>query len=81
MILFSFFTVGYTVRDVMYIWNDKRQVAIAEDMKLSQFDLIATPSGNETDLVKSGIFILQVPLRYFTPISLHVMVSPLRSLR
>lgn len=43
--------VGYTSRDVIYQWNRARQVAIAEDMKLSQFDLIATPAANHTDTV------------------------------
>lgn len=36
---------GYTNRDVIYRWNrDRRGVAIAEDMKLSQFDLVGEPS-------------------------------------
>ncbi|XP_018333904.1 gamma-aminobutyric acid receptor alpha-like, partial [Agrilus planipennis] len=35
---------AYTSQDVVYQWNQNRQVAIAEDMKLSQFDLIATPA-------------------------------------
>lgn len=53
-------TVGYTSQDVIYRWNQHRQVAIAEDMKLSQFDLIATPAANHTDTVissdsKSGV--------------------------
>lgn len=46
-----FFSVGYTAQDVVYRWNGARQVAIAEDMKLSQFDLIATPAANHTDTV------------------------------
>jgi gamma-aminobutyric acid receptor subunit alpha len=46
--------VGYTTNDVVYRWNTARQVAIAEDMKLSQFDLIATPSANQTDILQSG---------------------------
>jgi len=46
--------VGYTTTDVVYRWNKARQVAIAEDMKLSQFDLIATPSDNQTDELPSG---------------------------
>ena len=46
--------VGYTTTDVEYRWNKARQVAIAEDMKLSQFDLIATPSDNQTDELQSG---------------------------
>lgn len=46
--------VGYTRSDVVYTWNRQRQVAIAEDMKLSQFDLIATPSANQTDALPPG---------------------------
>ncbi|KDR19290.1 Gamma-aminobutyric acid receptor alpha-like [Zootermopsis nevadensis] len=38
---------------VLLQWNKARQVAIAEDMKLSQFDLIATPSANQTDVLQS----------------------------
>ncbi|KAG8333696.1 Gamma-aminobutyric acid receptor subunit alpha-4 [Homalodisca vitripennis] len=51
--------VGYTVNDVLYVWNGKRQVAIADDMKLSQFDLIATPAANQTDMLKTGTKMLQ----------------------
>uniref|UniRef100_A0A0A9Y6I2 Gamma-aminobutyric acid receptor subunit alpha-6 n=1 Tax=Lygus hesperus TaxID=30085 RepID=A0A0A9Y6I2_LYGHE len=47
----KFGSFGYTVRDVIYTW---KQVDIAEDMKLSQFDLIGTPSANQTDQLKSG---------------------------
>ncbi|XP_063224961.1 gamma-aminobutyric acid receptor alpha-like [Bacillus rossius redtenbacheri] len=50
----KFGSFGYSARDVLYRWNGARQVAIAEDMKLSQFDLIDTPSANQTDLLKSG---------------------------
>lgn len=46
--------VGYTTRDVLYRWNPSRQVAIADDMKLSQFDLIANPAANHTDILKTG---------------------------
>nr|XP_023025829.1 gamma-aminobutyric acid receptor alpha-like isoform X1 [Leptinotarsa decemlineata] len=45
----KFGSFGYTDEDVIYKWNGARQVAIAEDMKLSQFDLIATPAANHTD--------------------------------
>lgn len=38
--------VGYTKRDVIYKWNSDRQVAIADDMKLSQSDLVANPTAN-----------------------------------
>lgn len=41
--------VGYTTRDVVYKWNNARQVAIAEDMKLSQFDLVANPTANQSN--------------------------------
>lgn len=44
-------SVGYTVQDVIYTWNNARQIAIADDMKLSQFDLIATPAANQTDII------------------------------
>ncbi|VEN58385.1 unnamed protein product [Callosobruchus maculatus] len=47
----KFGSFGYTSHDVIYRWNKARQVAIAEDMKLSQFDLIATPAANHTDSV------------------------------
>ncbi|KAK9875604.1 hypothetical protein WA026_009404 [Henosepilachna vigintioctopunctata] len=45
----KFGSFGYTAKDLIYKWNDIRQVATAEDMKLSQFDLIATPAANRTD--------------------------------
>lgn len=44
-------SVGYTTKDVIYMWKG---VGIADDMKLSQFDLIDTPSGNQTDSLTSG---------------------------
>ncbi|XP_056645522.1 gamma-aminobutyric acid receptor alpha-like isoform X1 [Diorhabda sublineata] len=46
--LLMIISVGYTNNDLIYKWNNARQVAIADDMKLSQFDLIATPAGNNT---------------------------------
>jgi hypothetical protein len=49
-----FVAVGYTANDVIYRWNVARKVDIAVDMKLSQFDLIATPSSNQTDALQSG---------------------------
>jgi hypothetical protein len=39
---------------VIYRWNVARKVDIAVDMKLSQFDLIVTPSANQTDALQSG---------------------------
>ncbi|KAK9508585.1 hypothetical protein O3M35_006114 [Rhynocoris fuscipes] len=50
----KFGSFGYTIRDVVYRWKIKKQVDIADDMKLSQFDLIGTPSANQTDQLKSG---------------------------
>ncbi|KAG5895167.1 hypothetical protein JTB14_007335 [Gonioctena quinquepunctata] len=50
----KFGSFGYTDDDVIYRWNGARQVAIAEDMKLSQFDLIATPAANHTDNVQNS---------------------------
>ncbi|XP_060531978.1 gamma-aminobutyric acid receptor alpha-like isoform X2 [Cylas formicarius] len=50
----KFGSFGYTTHDVVYRWNEARQVAIAEDMKLSQFDLIATPAANQTDTLFSS---------------------------
>ncbi|XP_044729763.1 gamma-aminobutyric acid receptor alpha-like [Chrysoperla carnea] len=47
----KFGSFGYTVQDVIYTWNNARQIAIADDMKLSQFDLIATPAANQTDII------------------------------
>ncbi|XP_076181210.1 GABA-gated ion channel [Ptiloglossa arizonensis] len=46
----QFGSFGYTKRDVIYKWNSARQVAIAEDMKLSQFDLVANPTANYSSL-------------------------------
>ncbi|XP_043266670.1 gamma-aminobutyric acid receptor alpha-like isoform X2 [Venturia canescens] len=45
----KFGSFGYTTRDVVYKWNNARQVAIAEDMKLSQFDLVANPTANQSN--------------------------------
>ena len=52
-ILFQF---GYTSQDVSYNWTTGRGVNIASDMKLSQFDLIATPTGNETTERSKGTY-------------------------
>ncbi|KAK8394448.1 hypothetical protein O3P69_006559 [Scylla paramamosain] len=48
--------VAYTTRDVVYRWNGDRQVVIAPDLMLSQFDLIATPSGFENTTRLTGEF-------------------------
>lgn len=48
--------VGYTTSDILYRWNRARQaVAIAEDMKLSQFDLVDCPASNVTDQIFQSI--------------------------
>ncbi|XP_033218292.1 gamma-aminobutyric acid receptor alpha-like [Belonocnema kinseyi] len=44
----KFGSFGYTTRDVLYRWNTARQVAISKDMKLSQFDLVANPTANQS---------------------------------
>ena len=55
----SFFSVGYSKDDVEYRWTKGRGVNIASDMKMSQFDLIKTPTGNATVEVNKGkVFIL-----------------------
>lgn len=44
--------VGYTNSDVIYKWkNPQKAVEIADDMKLSQFDLVDCPAGNMTDKI------------------------------
>ena len=52
MIFFQ--TVAYTSSDLIYQWTAGRGVNIASDMKLSQFDLIATPTGNQTITLNNG---------------------------
>merc|ERR1719422_2630624 len=47
---------GYTAEDLIYQWTTGRGVNIASDMKLSQFDLISTPTGNETTTRSKGSF-------------------------
>ncbi len=47
-------TVGYNKEEVYYQWTSGRGVNIASDMKLSQFDLISTPTGNETVFLNRG---------------------------
>ena len=54
MMELSLFPVGYTAQDILYRWTAGRGVNIASDMKLSQFDLISTPTGNETTLRSKG---------------------------
>ena len=46
--------VAYTNSDLTYQWTAGRGVNIASDMKLSQFDLISTPTGNETMTINHG---------------------------
>ena len=48
------FLVGYSKDDVEYRWTKGRGVNIASDMKMSQFDLIKTPTGNATVEVNKG---------------------------
>ena len=55
---FAFFLVGYSKDDVLYRWTKGRGVNIASDMKLSQFDLIQTPTGNANTIVNKGLTLL-----------------------
>ena len=43
----TFFPVGYSLDDVVFAWTG-HGVNTDRDMKLSQFDLIRTPTGNGT---------------------------------
>ncbi|GAB6027320.1 hypothetical protein CHUAL_001603 [Chamberlinius hualienensis] len=45
---------GYTTKDALYSWNLMRQVTIANDMKMSQFDLVSTPFSNLTIHAKNS---------------------------
>lgn len=49
---------------MIYRWkaDAAKPVDIAADMKMSQFDLISTPSGNATDTLKSGERVFNVIL-------------------
>ncbi|KAL3185505.1 hypothetical protein MRX96_029072 [Rhipicephalus microplus] len=48
---------GYPAKEVMFRWNPKRRVVIASDMKLNQFDLVRTPTDNQSDFSrKEGPF-------------------------
>ncbi|XP_030372009.1 gamma-aminobutyric acid receptor alpha-like [Scaptodrosophila lebanonensis] len=59
----KFGSFGYTTADVIYRWNKERPaVAIAEDMKLSQFDLVDCPAGNLTDIVYKAA--APMPMQY-----------------
>jgi gamma-aminobutyric acid receptor subunit alpha len=45
--------VGYTTKDIVYRWNS-RSVAISDDLRMSQFDLIDVPSSNESFTLRLG---------------------------
>ena len=48
---------GYGVEDVQYVWTygALKSIKMASDMRLSQFDLIGHPAGNETAAQPQGI--------------------------
>lgn len=47
-----YLSVGYTTTDLIYRWNEVRPaVTIADDIKLSQFDLIHCPITNLTEAI------------------------------
>ena len=65
----SLVLVAYTSTELRYQWTAGRGVNIASDMKLSQFDLISTPTGNETMTINHGA-VLSIITRNtnFTPL-------------
>jgi len=58
------FVVAYSTDDVIYEWRFGRlnSVEIAEDMTLSQFDLLQTPCFNNTSSFRGGMFALVVTM-------------------
>ncbi len=52
----TFFPDGYGVEDIQYIWTHgaHKSIKMAPDMRLSQFDLIGHPAGNETAIQPQG---------------------------
>ncbi|RWS29987.1 GABA-gated ion channel-like protein [Leptotrombidium deliense] len=46
--------IGYSTANVVYRWNPARSVVIAPDMKMSQFAIKSTPSGNDTSYFRKG---------------------------
>ena len=58
--MYNFVAVGYTHEDVVYQWTSGRGVNIASDMKLSQFDLISTPTGNATLSRSTGEWVMMM---------------------
>ncbi|XP_023347650.1 gamma-aminobutyric acid receptor alpha-like, partial [Eurytemora carolleeae] len=46
---------GYGIEDIKYEWSKENGVNIAADMKLSQFDLISTLTGNSTTKLNDGL--------------------------
>ncbi|XP_047739237.1 gamma-aminobutyric acid receptor alpha-like [Hyalella azteca] len=56
LLIYSYLPDAYTTRDVIYRWNDNRQIVIASDMRLSQFDLIAAPSSFQNITRTTGQF-------------------------
>lgn len=56
------------MQDLIYNWNPKRKVVINPDMKMSQFDLIATPISNQTNSLRRGKV---YDMQYKKSLSLH----------
>ena len=46
------------MEEVIYTWNPARKVVINPDMKMSQFDLIAVPVSNKTNVERKSIKIV-----------------------
>ena len=51
-----FIADGYGVEDLLYEWTHgpARSIKMASDMRLSQFDLVDFPAGNETYVQHRG---------------------------
>lgn len=51
------FSVGYSTKDVTYVWRHENPVEMPKDMRLSQFDLLETPINyTSVNFFKGGKF-------------------------
>ena len=65
------FPVGYSLDDVVFAWTG-HGVNTDRDMKLSQFDLIRTPTGNGTKNQNKSEFKLQIHVALTQVANFHV---------
>ena len=55
------FSVAYATDDVTYVWRHENPVEMPTDMRLSQFDLMETPSNySSITFLKGGIVVDQL---------------------